>query len=107
MPPLSCSARLDTHCIFKTCIKTPTLFSSSLLLTQPQTKTSVLYINHQIIIQIDEIAIYANEEYGAMISLHNECCHCLTVIRFTTVYICTIVDRHEDVMMKFLIDLCA
>lgn len=42
-----------------------------------------------------------------MISLHNECCLSLMVIRFTTVYICTIVDGHEDVMVIFLIDLHA
>lgn len=39
-----------------------------------------------------------------MICLHNECALCLTVIRFTTVYICTVVDGHEDVMMIFLTD---
>lgn len=42
-----------------------------------------------------------------MICLHNECDLCLTVIRFTTAYICTTVDGHEDVMMIFLTDLHA
>ncbi len=42
-----------------------------------------------------------------MIYLHNECGLCLTVIRFTSAYICTIVDGHEDVMMIFLTDLHA
>lgn len=100
--------RSDTHCIFKTCIKTPTLFSRSLFLFAAPIKTNSLFINHQIIIQIDEIVIYANEQnMGAMICLHNECGLCLTVIRFTTAYICTIVDGHEDVMMIFLTDLHA
>lgn len=39
-----------------------------------------------------------------MICLHNECGLCLTVIRFTSVYTCTAVDGHEDVMMIFLTD---
>lgn len=42
-----------------------------------------------------------------MISLHNERCLSITVIRFTTVYICTIIDGHEDKVMIFLIDLHA
>lgn len=42
-----------------------------------------------------------------MICLYNECGLCLTVIRFTTAYMGTIVDGHEDVMMIFLTDLHA
>lgn len=42
-----------------------------------------------------------------MNSLHNEWPVCETVIRFTAVYICTIVDGHEDVMLEFLTDLHA
>lgn len=42
-----------------------------------------------------------------MIRLHNECALCLTVIRFSTAYICTVVDGHEDVLMIFLTDLHA
>lgn len=46
-------------------------------------------------------------EYGEMICLHNKCGLCLTVIRFTTAYNCTIVNGHEDAMMIFLSDLHA
>lgn len=46
-------------------------------------------------------------KYGVMIYLHTEWGLCLTVIRFTTAYICTIVDGHEDVRMIFLSDLHA
>lgn len=42
-----------------------------------------------------------------MICVHNECALCLMVIRFTSAYICTIVDGHDYVMMIFLTDLHA
>lgn len=42
-----------------------------------------------------------------MICLHNECGLCLTVIRFTTAYICTILDGQEDLTMILLADLHA
>lgn len=54
--------RSDTHCIFKTCIKTPTPFLPVPVPFCSPIKTNALFINHQIIIQIDEIVIYANEQ---------------------------------------------
>lgn len=37
--------------------------------------------------------------------MHNERCFHLMVIRLAAVYICGTADRHEDALMRFLIDL--
>lgn len=57
MPPLLYPVRSDTHCIFKTCIKTPTLFLPFPVPFAAAIQTQALFINHQIIIQIDKIVI--------------------------------------------------
>lgn len=91
--------RSDTHCIFKTCIKTPTLF---FFFTIPCTFCSPNQNKHSFHQPSDyhtnrpDCDICKWTKYGAMICLHNECGLCLTVIRFTTAYICTIVNGHED-----------
>lgn len=112
--------RSDTHCIFKTCIKTPPSQqppSSHHLTSTPstfpcflfffffcgaQSKHGHFFINRQII-QTDRIVIYANDRnVGRRFFPHrtppplNERCLSLTVIRFTAVYICTIVDGHGE-----------
>lgn len=42
---------------------------------------------------------------GGGISMHNERCLRLMVIRLAAVYICGTADRHQDALMIFLIDL--
>lgn len=49
------------HCIFKTCIKTPTHVPHPLFLLQQQAKYMRFFAKHWIIIQIGEFVIYSNE----------------------------------------------
>lgn len=73
---LCCTQRGQTHIAYSKCaLRHPPFFARPLFPLTAAIKTYTLCINHQIIIQIDEIVTYANEEtMVVMIFLHNECC---------------------------------
>lgn len=101
---LFCTRWGQTHIAYSK----PALRHPPFLLTACSSCSSRLHhLHHQIIIQIDVIVIYANEPNVKRWFAHNKRALCLTVIRFTTAYICTVVDGHGDVMMIFLTDLHA
>lgn len=106
---LCCTQRGQTHIAYSKCtLRHPPFFSQSLFPLTAAIKTYTLCINHQIIIQIDEIVMYANEQtMGRWSFCIMNAVFFLMVIRFATVYICTTVVGHKDVVMTLLIDLHA